>query len=87
MSFAKADGWPEGVDRKVFATLDSTNSEAGRIASDLLRPTWILAHAQSAARGRRGREWVNPAGNFAASLIMRPTGPMEHWALRSFVTD
>ncbi len=82
LSFAN---WPEGVDRKVYASLDSTNSEAGRIAAGLTRPTWVLAHAQTAARGRRGREWVFPEGNFAASLVMRGQGPMEHWALRSFV--
>jgi len=28
---------------------------------------------------------MNPAGNFAASLVMRPEGALEHWALRSFV--
>ena len=77
--------WPEGVDRKVYASLDSTNSEAGRIAPDLARPTWILAQTQTDARGRRGRTWVSPEGNFAASLVMRGQGPMEHWALRSFV--
>ncbi|MFT4620891.1 MAG: BirA family biotin operon repressor/biotin-[acetyl-CoA-carboxylase] ligase [Sulfitobacter sp.] len=82
LSFAN---WPEGVDRKVYASLDSTNSEAGRIAPGLTRPTWILAHAQTAARGRRGRSWANPEGNFAASLVMRGPGPMEQWALRSFV--
>ena len=29
---------------------------------------------QTAARGRRGRAWAMPAGNFAASLLMRPPG-------------
>lgn len=79
--------WPLGVDRKVYQTLDSTNAEAARIAASLSCPTWLLALDQTAARGRRGRAWVSPPGNFAASLVMRPTGPLDHWALRSFVAS
>jgi len=77
--------WPEGVDRKVHATLDSTMAEAARVAPDLTRPTWILAHEQTAGKGRRGRPWSMPAGNFAATLVLRPTEPPAQVALRSFV--
>ena len=79
------DNWPEGVDRRVYASLDSTNAEGARLVPSLTVPTWILALDQTAARGRRGRAWFNPAGNFAASLVLRPGDPVEHWALRSFV--
>ncbi len=79
--------WPEGVDRKVYAKLDSTNAEAARIAASVTVPTWLLAHVQTAARGRRGRAWIHPADNFAASLIMRPMGRLDQWALRSFVAS
>ena len=48
-------------------------------------PEWILAHSQTAARGRRGRAWANPPGNFAATLVMHPTEPPETVAQRSFV--
>lgn len=48
-------------------------------------PTWILADHQTAARGRRGRAWINPKGNLAATLVMRPEGPVDQIALRSFV--
>lgn len=48
-------------------------------------PTWIMAHDQTAARGRRGRAWVNPHGNFAATLVFRPGGTASEAALRSFV--
>ncbi len=82
MSYAN---WPEGVDRKVYDQIDSTNLEAARLAPQLTQPTWILAHRQTAARGRRGRAWVNPDGNFAASLVLRPPGAPDQWALRSFV--
>nr|WP_245398641.1 biotin--[acetyl-CoA-carboxylase] ligase [Oceaniglobus trochenteri] len=65
--------------------VDSTNAEAARIAPDLGHPTWIMAHRQSAARGRRGRAWDMPRGNFAATLVMRPGGVPGWAALRSFL--
>jgi len=79
--------WPQGVDRRIFATLDSTMAEASRLKDDLTGPTWILAHDQTEARGRRGRAWVQPVGNFSATLIWRPDGPVEQRALRSFVAS
>ncbi|MGR3572148.1 biotin--[acetyl-CoA-carboxylase] ligase [Brevirhabdus sp.] len=77
--------WPDGVDRRILAEVDSTNAEAARVAADLHRPTWILALRQLAARGRRGRAWANPPGNFAATLVMRPAEAPDRVALRSFV--
>ncbi|MFC2967238.1 biotin--[acetyl-CoA-carboxylase] ligase [Acidimangrovimonas pyrenivorans] len=77
--------WPEGVARHVLASVDSTLTEAARRAPHLAGPAWILAHEQTAARGRRGRAWSMPKGNFAATLVMRPTERPEQVALRSFV--
>mgnify|MGYP005846112289 FL=1 len=77
--------WPEGFGRRVLAQVDSTNAEAARIAGALAGPEWILALEQTAARGRRGRAWSNPPGNFAATLVMRPTESPDRVALRSFV--
>ncbi|WGW02577.1 biotin--[acetyl-CoA-carboxylase] ligase [Tropicibacter oceani] len=77
--------WPEGYGKRVLETVDSSNAEAARIALGLAGPEWILALSQSAARGRRGRPWVMPAGNFAATLVMRPGEAPEVVALRSFV--
>lgn len=78
-------GWPEGVGRLVLEETDSTNAEAARRARDPGGPLWILARRQTAARGRRGRDWISPAGNFAATLLMRPAGEPAAMALRSFV--
>ncbi len=56
-----------------FDQLDSTNSEAmRRVAAGERGPLWILAHRQTAGRGRSGREWVSPRGNLAVSLIFMP---------------
>lgn len=66
-------------------SVDSTNAEAGRLASaGLSGPAWVLAQRQSAGRGRRGRAWVSPPGNFCASLVMQPPEPAHMVALRSF---
>jgi BirA family biotin operon repressor/biotin-[acetyl-CoA-carboxylase] ligase len=77
-------GWPEGVGRVVLAEVDSTMEEAARRADALARPSWIMAARQTAARGRRGRTWEMPLGNFAATLVMRPAGGPAEAALRSF---
>ncbi|WP_412563416.1 biotin--[acetyl-CoA-carboxylase] ligase [Thalassobius sp. MITS945101] len=79
--------WPDGYGKRVLETVDSTNAEAARIADDLAGPEWILALEQTAGRGRRGRAWVNPAGNFAATLVLHPTETPDVVALRSFVTS
>ncbi len=78
-------GWPEGYRLIVRETCDSTNAEAVRLAAELDRPTWILAHEQTGARGRRGADWLMPEGNFAATLLMRPTGTAGWAGLRTFL--
>lgn len=81
---ADAPVWPAGYGRHVLAEVDSTNAEAARLAAGLTGPVWIMARRQTAARGRRGRVWISPEGNFAASLLMRPMGDPAQVALRSF---
>lgn len=79
--------WPEGYGRRVLVSVDSTLDEAARIAGDLAGPEWILALQQTAGRGRRGRAWSMPAGNFAATLVLPLTEPPAKAALRSFVAS
>ena len=78
--------WPTGVGRLVLAQTDSTNAHAARLAQQgTAGPLWILALAQTAARGRRWRQWDMAPGNFAATLLMTPQGAPAAVALRSFV--
>lgn len=63
---------------------DSTNDEAARRFPTIAGPTWIMALNQTAARGRRGRVWVNPAGNFAATLVLPRKGRADQAAQHSF---
>ena len=64
--------------------IDSTIDEAARLAPGLDAPEWILARFQTGGRGRRGRPWVSPRGNFHATLVMHPAGGPALAALRSF---
>jgi BirA family biotin operon repressor/biotin-[acetyl-CoA-carboxylase] ligase len=77
-----AAGWPRGYGRIIREEVGST-LDAARTADEAV-PFWLLAHRQTAARGRRGRPWQMPAGNFAATLLMRRAAPPGDLALRSF---
>ncbi|MEL6467202.1 MAG: biotin--[acetyl-CoA-carboxylase] ligase [Pseudomonadota bacterium] len=79
------NAWPPRYGRRLLASVDSTLSEAARLAPDLTGPEWILAREQTAARGRRGRAWSMASGNFAATLVMPVDEAPAQAALRSFV--
>ncbi len=54
-----------------FAELDSTNSEAARLAqAGEAGPLWVVADRQTAGRGRRGRVWQGASENLAATLLL-----------------
>lgn len=51
-------------------TVDSTNAEALRLVAKGGRgPLWVLADAQTAGRGRSGRQWTSDPGNFFGSFL------------------
>lgn len=75
-------GWPQGVARILLDSVDSTNAYATRLAP--IAPTWIMAAEQTGGRGRRGRPWRSPRGNFYATLALQPTESADLVALRSF---
>ncbi|MEQ6248334.1 biotin--[acetyl-CoA-carboxylase] ligase [Sulfitobacter sp. HNIBRBA3233] len=79
--------WPQGYARHVFDSLDSTLAEAARMVSDLRGPAWIMAEEQTAARGRRGRAWATPRGNFAGTVVLPMPADPTQAALRSFVAS
>ncbi|XBQ15605.1 MAG: biotin--[acetyl-CoA-carboxylase] ligase [Oceanicaulis sp.] len=57
---------------EVFDELDSTNEEAKRrAASGEAGPLWIMARAQTAGRGRRGRAWTSAGGNLFTTGLYR----------------
>ena len=68
-----------GVRTITYETLGSTNAEAlSRARTGERGPLWILAHRQSAGRGRRGRAWASPPGNLYATLMLtEPSAPAQ----------
>ena len=62
-----------------FAEIDSTNEEARRRAvSGDTGPCWLVTDAQTAGRGRLGRQWSSPIGNlFATALLPYPRPAVE----------
>ena len=77
---------PEGYSVIVFNEIDSTNEEARRRAeAGGPNGLWIVAHSQTAGRGRRGRTWQTGAANFAGTLLLRPKTDPAKSAQLSFV--
>ncbi|MBO6667540.1 biotin--[acetyl-CoA-carboxylase] ligase [Parvibaculum sp.] len=74
------------ADIRRFDEIDSTNEEARRLGdAGQEGPVWIVAARQTAGRGRRGRAWESPTGNFMGTLYLTPRcGPREAGEL-SFV--
>jgi BirA family biotin operon repressor/biotin-[acetyl-CoA-carboxylase] ligase len=67
--------WPRGYRKAHHTEIDSTNSEARRLAdAGDAGAIWIVADRQTAGRGRRGRVWQTQQGNLATTLLIRPQG-------------
>ena len=45
---------------------------------------WVVAKEQTAGHGRRGRSWATPAGNLAASLLLKLHASKAHSATLGF---
>jgi biotin-[acetyl-CoA-carboxylase] ligase BirA-like protein len=59
-----------GVRLLALDAVDSTNEEARRLIETGERgPLWIVAAQQTKGRGRLGRDWVSPSGNFYGSFV------------------
>lgn len=57
-----------------YKQLDSTNTEAARLATEgAAHGIVVVADAQTSGKGRRGRQWESPAGeNIYMSILLRP---------------
>lgn len=69
-----------------FGSVDSTNSQAHRLAEIGERgPLWIWADRQTGGRGRLGRAWVSEPGNLYTTFLFTIAGPPQTGAQASFV--
>ncbi|MGE3142517.1 MAG: biotin--[acetyl-CoA-carboxylase] ligase [Hyphomonadaceae bacterium] len=70
---------------EIFEEIDSTSLEARRRAErGEYGPVWLMARAQSAGRGRRGRAWSSLPGNLMATYLGRTARPPGEIALLGF---
>ncbi|MDP3034390.1 MAG: biotin--[acetyl-CoA-carboxylase] ligase [Methanobacteriaceae archaeon] len=59
-----------------FSEIDSTNNVAKKLAEEgAPEGTIIIAETQTRGRGRRGKQWISPAGGVWMSIILRPQIP------------
>ena len=74
---ARGELGPFAVEGRVVASTASTNDDAlAWAASGAPEGAWIVAGAQTAGRGRRGRVWVSPPGaGLYVSVVFRPRSP------------
>jgi BirA family biotin operon repressor/biotin-[acetyl-CoA-carboxylase] ligase len=69
-----------------FERIDSTNSEARRLAEAGERgPLWVWSDEQTGGRGRHGRAWVSEPGNLYATCLFQTAAPASAAAQISFV--
>lgn len=77
---------PDGWTVHHHATVASTNDLATSLAIDGAEEgTVVWADAQSAGRGRSGRNWSSPTGNLYCSVVLRPGPDLANAANLSFV--
>lgn len=74
------------IERQHFTSVGSTND----LALDAFRdgrvdPLWVTADEQVKGKGRRGRNWVSPPGNFYGSLLLVDPAPSEELPQLAFV--
>jgi len=77
--------WPQAVGRFLMDEVGSTFDAAVSVAKEAPAPFWVMARRQSKARGRRGRAWHMPDGNFAATVLIESDDAPSLLGQRSFV--
>lgn len=70
-----------------FDVLDSTQNRAREFIQDHAElPLLVTAEVQTAGRGRQGRTWESPSGNFHGSFVLRPPVQPSHYHEYSFLS-
>ena len=76
--WATASPWLPGLTVEVLPSIDSTNSELMRRArAGQTDPCLLMAHEQTAGRGRMGKTWVGQRGDALTFSIGLPLAPAD----------
>lgn len=76
------------IEHQHFSSVGSTNDLAlDAFREGRLDPLWITADEQLDGKGRRGRNWVSPPGNFYGSLLLVNPAPSEALPQLAFVVS
>ena len=79
--------WLKKYNLLILDQIDSTNSEAIRLAKANVKGDFIIwAQSQTAGRGKHSKQWCSEPGNFYASLLLNKDIPIEIQPQLSFVT-
>lgn len=75
-----------GFRLRAFDSVGSTNGEALlAAAAGEAGPVWLVSDNQTGGRGRRGRVWLSPKGNLAATLLITVGAPVVPLSSLGFV--
>lgn len=71
--------WEIGENTVFFYKTDSTQERAKLLFENLKirENTWVLAFTQTKGKGRLGRKWESPEGNFYGSIVLKADIPLK----------
>jgi BirA family biotin operon repressor/biotin-[acetyl-CoA-carboxylase] ligase len=80
------NNWLKYFNLIIFDEIDSTNEEAKRLVQSGVSGNFVIwAKSQSKGKGRNGKRWISPPGNFYLSLLIRPEFDLSVSSELSFV--
>ena len=81
------ENWPKFFKLIKYNELDSTNSEAKRLAFNDNLNKCIFSKTQTRGKGSRGRHWISGSKNLTASFLYYPKGNFINFLHRTFIVS
>ena len=81
------DNWPKSFKLYQYDELDSTNSEAKRLAFKDQFNCCIVSKKQTKGKGSRGRKWFSGSKNLSASFLFYPNGNLIEFLHRTYIAS
>ena len=79
--------WPKSFNLIQYDELESTNSEAKRLAFNNGINFCIKSKIQTQGKGSRGRNWISGLNNLAASFLIYPDGNLKDFSHRTYIAS